>query len=692
VSVTRFRYRCGWSSVSVGDGFMITMAAGPTDLTAVISGEVVVSRRRGKSKAPNFSYEGPVSVIRLELDVSDARVRLRLQRQWAAVFRLRRALQRDAAARCRVYWAAHRERAADPKGLRERLGLSRKAIEAAAKSHIEASGWMRDHLTKAVGLHVADEVWESIDRHLFTDSAGRRHGAPRVGSWWDFTRIPGRARSHTKSTPIWETYRLVGTLDGHLAAYRHAHLPTAVSTAAAAATQPAGTSILAQPNRLEAPVRATSRRWADHRGALAVVFTGLPVGDVVMPVRLPHGARQWAHLQHFLADPAVWHKIDLVRVRDRRAPGGWRYYAHLLTHQGGYQSPGTQARRAAIPTGRRAGLDANVSNLALASFPAQNPDQLLVDHITCDTNQQQTAARAAKRARDRQRALDRSRRNTNPKQYRPSPRQQKRAGRRAAAGLTATQVTNPGAPRAARVDGVPLRAYRHDTLSGGYRRTRTEHAARARAASQAKQARARDIAARIVAIHGHTITVEDCTISTWARLWGKRIALFSPGMLIAALASECQATGGRLDRAGTRSTALSQHCLCGQRVGKTLAQRTHDCPRCGLQADRDIVSAALAACVDFTDPDDPATARVDYRLARALRAGLASQQEWEGSVNRHQPPASSPDTGSARTGSHQPVASAEQAALDPPPNRSGPQPGRRGTSRKQPDPKLIGAA
>ena len=381
----------------------------------------------------------------------------------------------------------------------------------------------------------------------------------------------------------------------------------------------------------------------------------------------------------------------LVRVADRKAPGGWRYYAHLLVHRGGYQSAATQARRAATPTGRRAGVDANVSNLALASFPAAHPAQLRVDQIHCTGEQQLAATRAAKQARDRQRALDRSRRNTNPDQYGPSSRQQKRAQRRATEGLPVTRVINPGGPRAARVDGVPLRAYRHDTLSAGYRRTRTDHGAQARTASQAKQARARQTAARIVASHGNTITVEDCTISTWARLWGKRIALFSPGMLVAALAAECQATGGRLDRAGTRSTALSQHCLCGQRVPKTLAQRTHDCPHCGLHGDRDIVSAALAACVELTNPADPRTARVDYRLAHALRAWLASQQEWEGSVNRHQPP--TPDgVGSARTGSHPAVASAEQAALNPPPNRPGPRPGRLGTSRKQPAPKLIGAA
>jgi transposase len=630
-------------------------------------------------------------VIRLELDVSDERVRWRLRRQWAAAFRLRRALQRDAAHRCRAYWAAHRERRADPKGLRERLGLSRKGIEATARAHIEASGWMRDHLTKAVGLHLADEVWQTVDRHLFADASGRRHGPPRIGSWWDFARIPGRARSHTKATPVWETWRLVGTLDGHLGAYRHRRLPTSVTTAPEAAGQPVGTSILAQPTRLPAPRRPASGRWTDHRGALAVVFTGLPGGDVVTPVRLPPGGGRWTQLCHFLADPSLWHKIDLVRVRDRKAPGGWRYYAHLLTQQPGYQSPGTLARRAEIPAGRRAGVDANVSNLAVASFPDGHPEQLGIEQLTCDAAQQQAAGRAAKRARDRQRALDRSRRNTNADQYGPSQRQQKRAQRRAATGLPARQVTNPGGPRAARPDGVPLRAYRHVKLSGGYQRTRTDHATQARSASQAKHARARETAARIVAAHGNTITVEDCSISTWARLWGKRIALFSPGMLVAALKRECHATGGQLSRAGTRSTAMSQHCLCGVRVPKTLAQRTHDCPHCGLHGDRDTVSAMLAACVTLADPDDPRTARVDYRLAHALRAGLASQQEWEGSVNRHQPPAT-PVARSARTGSHPPVASAEQAALGPPPNRPGPEPGRRGPSRKQPAPKLIGAA
>jgi putative transposase-like DNA-binding protein len=622
--------------MSVVGGCLGPMEAAPTDTPSAAT--VGAPRRRGKSKAPNFKYGGPVSVIRLELDVSDEHTRRRLQRQWEAVFRLRRALQRDARDRCQAYWAARRERAADPKALRERLGLTRKGIAAAAKAHIEASGWMRDHLTKAVGLHVADEIWESIDRHLFADASGRRHGPPRIGSWWDFTRIPGRARSHTTARPVWETWRLAGTLDGHLGAYRHPQLPAMVSTAVAAAAQPAGVSILAQPARMPAASRPASGSWWDHDGALAVVFTGLPSGDVVLPPRLAQGAGQWAHLCHFLADPSVWHKIDLVRVADRRAQGGWRYYAHLLCHQRGYQSAATRARRGETPAGRRAGIDANVSNLSVVSFPDEHPDEVVTEQVRVRVEQHKAAEKAARRARARQRALDRSRRNTNPDQYGPSPRQATRAARRAAAALSPKQVPNPGGARVARADGTPVRAYRHDTLSRTFERTRADHAAQARATSQAKHARARDAAARVVAVHGDTITVEDTTISTWARLWGKRIQLFSPGMLIAALARECAAAGGRLQRAGTRTTAMSQHCPCGQRVTKTLAQRTHHCHHCGLRADRDIVSAALAACVELANPDDPRTARVDYDLAHALRAGLASQQEREGSVNRHQSP------------------------------------------------------
>ncbi|MDO0936712.1 zinc ribbon domain-containing protein [Streptomyces sp. DG2A-72] len=87
-------------------------------------------------------------------------------------------------------------------------------------------------------------------------------------------------------------------------------------------------------------------------------------------------------------------------------------------------------------------------------------------------------------------------------------------------------------------------------------------------------------------------------------------------MLISALDRECRAAGGRLVRASTWSTALSQHCLCGERVSKTLRDREHKCTACGLVGKRDMVSAALAAFVRFVDVDDPKTAYLDTTASR----------------------------------------------------------------------------
>lgn len=365
-------------------------------------------RTRGKTRAASGNWrrgkDDPTAVIRLELDLSgDPQGLRRVEAMQEAAFRLRRALQSDARSRCAAYWRHADSRAADPKAVRERLGLTRKGLEIAAKRHIDDSGWMRDHMTKALGLHIADEVWNTVDRHLFADSSGKRHGAPKVGDWFDFARIPGRARSHTKLTPTWETFRLVGSLDGHLSAYRHPDAPQQI-TAQQAAALPAGTSVLTRPVSMLAPVpplKGCKADWRGFDGPLAVVFTGLPAGDLVLPVRLPQGAGQWAHLAHFLADPARWHKIDLVRVQDRKAPGGWRYHAHLMILGPGCQSESTRERRAAVPAGRAAGLDGNVSKLAVGGAGHGQPSRATHRHAVPLAGrygrQQQTIAASAGR-------------------------------------------------------------------------------------------------------------------------------------------------------------------------------------------------------------------------------------------------------------------------------------------------------
>jgi hypothetical protein len=284
-------------------------------------------------------------------------------------------------------------------------------------------------------------------------------------------------------------------------------------------------------------------------------------------------------------------------------------------------SPSSVARRARVAIeamNRVAGVDVNVSNVTVASH--ERGGTIAVTRIARDATQQQRDRSRRRRERRRQRALDRSRRAMNRAQYQLSRRQAKRARRRAAAGLPPVDVV-PSGPRNARADGMPLQRYRRDQLSASYRRGRAAQAADAAAAAQARRDRAREVAADLVATHGYQLIVEDASISAWSRSWGRAVAAFSPGLLIAAIDREARAVAtvagghGGVQRAATRTTALSQHCPCGARVAKALADRVHRCPACQLRGDRDAVAAVLASFVGFARPGEPSSAQVDYAAA-----------------------------------------------------------------------------
>ncbi|MGW9033296.1 transposase, partial [Streptomyces sp. NPDC055722] len=341
---------------------------------------------------------------------------------------------------------------------------------------------------------------------------------------------------------------------------------------------PPGTRVLEQPRRLPTPTRPANRvptgevtskgapktraaTWWDHTGPLALVFTGgadSQRGDLVLPVRLPSSAGRWPRLLHFLNNPETWHKVDLVRRRDASAPGGWTYEAHLMVLAGGYASPGTRARRkAAAELGRVGGIDGNVSNLSVVSFPGTfDPADggIQTSRVELTDDERAALAKAQRKERGRKRALDRSRRAANPNQYGMSARQQARAERREASGLPARHVEVPGGARAVNKAGVPKQAYRRDDLSAGYRLNRARLAEAAATAAAAKDHRARRIAERITTEHGAHLTVEDCDIRTWYRLWGKALQATTPGRLITAIGRECEKTGGRLLRASTSTT------------------------------------------------------------------------------------------------------------------------------------------
>lgn len=89
-----------------------------------------------------------------------------------------------------------------------------------------------------------------------------------------------------------------------------------------------------------------------------------------------------------------------------------------------------------------------------------------------------------------------------------------------------------------------------------------------------------------------TIAVEDLNTKGLASgMLAKFVHDAGWSMFVAMLVYKAEYAGRRVVQVDPRGT--SQTCLCGQRVAKTLADRWHDCPACGLSASRDHVSAQV---------------------------------------------------------------------------------------------------
>ncbi|WP_312284126.1 transposase [Candidatus Igneacidithiobacillus taiwanensis] len=168
-----------------------------------------------------------------------------------------------------------------------------------------------------------------------------------------------------------------------------------------------------------------------------------------------------------------------------------------------------------------------------------------------------------KTIRRMQRAMDRSRRRSNPDNYNQDGTVKKPA---------------PGK----RLQWV---------FTNGYLRLRARLKELHRVLAAYRRAEHGKLANRIIAI-GNTVMAEKLSYKAFQRMFGKSVRDRAPGEFMGHLHRKAASAGGEVIEFPTRTTKLSQSCQCGAVVKKPLRKRWHTCS-CGVYAQRDLYSAYL---------------------------------------------------------------------------------------------------
>lgn len=98
---------------------------------------------------------------------------------------------------------------------------------------------------------------------------------------------------------------------------------------------------------------------------------------------------------------------------------------------------------------------------------------------------------------------------------------------------------------------------------------------------------------------GTVFRVENLSMKSWQKLWGRSVLRNAPGMFLSLLNRKAERAGGQVQWINPVTAKLSQTCACGSVQKKPLSERWHTCSQCGASAQRDLMSAWLAR---HTDP------------------------------------------------------------------------------------------
>jgi putative transposase len=248
---------------------------------------------------------------------------------------------------------------------------------------------------------------------------------------------------------------------------------------------------------------------------------------------------------------ALSRRVKRCRIVRRELNGKTRWYVQLILE-------GLPPQRRLVSDGH-VGLDIGPSTIAAVS-----------DHGATFENFCPSIAQPWKELRRIERAMDRSRRATNPDMY------------------------NEDGTAKKRKPGVRINRSRRYQVLALKRRERER-----RLASERKRAHG-ELANRVLG-HGVTVHTEKLSYKGWQRSrFGKSMKVRAPGAFVEILRRKTKAAGGELIEIGTRHTKLSQFDhTTGEYVKKPLSQRKHVFGD-GVTAPvhRDLYSAFLARCCD----------------------------------------------------------------------------------------------
>lgn len=302
-------------------------------------------------------------------------------------------------------------------------------------------------------------------------------------------------------------------------------------------------------------------------------FTSLEGKSNKQGIRWTGKGVEWAGLKLaaiLTNDPVILHgmsaKVKYVRLVRRILNRKTYWFAQLVCEGVAYQKPKNAVGEGLV------GIDLGVSTVAIVG-----------DEETVWTPFAAELAQRQKQVRKLQRKMDRQRRAGNPGNFNPN--------------------------------GTIRKGRKKWQNSKRYKKT----AATKRNLERKQAAHRKSLHGKLVNRRlklGKNVLAEKVSVKGWQKLFGKSIGFKAPASFQSELKRKAENAGGLVVIFSTQKTALSQTCLCGHKQKKPLDQRVHDCSKCGLKMQRDILSAYLSRYVD------PSTETLSIELARDSWLGM----------------------------------------------------------------------